>query len=536
MNSLQMLYHLVHADYLERMRRSSFVITLAVTLWLGVLLIPPLDAGYVAGVLPHEGRTDGNWCLRGFYNSAWVGTMVALLASLLLSLPGFFLVKGTVERDRRTGVGEILATTPLRKPCYTLGKWLGNLALLATMVGALVAAALAMQIIRGEVLRVELWVLLSPFLLIALPVMAVVAALAVLFDTIPWLRGGVGNVAVFALWTAAMVGSSQVGLFGMNVVVSQVNAAARAAYPDHPIWSSVGINPKEDVVQILHWEGVRWTAWLLLQRLSWVGLALGLALVAALPFDRFDPARRRRRSLPKPAQHGRAGLMDADLSSHSSGVARVFVSFLGTPTAASRVRFWPLLLGELRLAWKAMPWWWYVAAVGLAGVALTCPLDASRQYLLPLAWFWPLLIWSAMGIRETRHGTGEMVFSTAYPLRCGFPALWLAGVNVSLLTGMGTGLRLALAHEWSGLLAWAVGALFIPSLALALGTWSGSSKPFEALYTVLWYVGPMNGLAVLDFMGALPESTAAGAHWTFLGATVVLVVLAALGRWRQVRR
>ena len=107
---------------------------------------------------------------------------------------------------------------------------------------------------------------------------------------------------------------------------------------------------------------------------------------------------------------------------------------------------------------------------------------------------------------------------------------------MTLLTGMGTALRLIGARDWNGLLAWAVGVLFIPSLALASGTWSGSSKPFEALYTVLWYVGPMNGLSALDFMGALPESTAAGVHWIYLGISILLIALACLGRWRQIRR
>ena len=43
-------------------------------------------------------------------------------------------------------------------------------------------------------------------------------------------------------------------------------------------------------------------------------------------------------------------------------------------------------------------------------------------------------------------------------------------------------LILSLIHicgDWRGLLAWLTGALFIPTLALALGVWSGSSKLFE---------------------------------------------------------
>ena len=217
-------------------------------------------------------------------------------------------------------------------------------------------------------------------------------------------------------------------------------------------------------------------------------------------------------------------------------IAQAIVLPLDVPSSVLRPRFGRLYLGELRVACRAMPWWWYAVAVGLVGVALGCPLDASRRYLLPLSWFWPLLIWSTMGARERRYGTGEIVFSTAYPLCRQFPALWLTGVSVSVLCGLGTGLRLIVGREWSGLFAWTGGALFIPSLALACGTWSGSSRLFEALYTALWYTGPMNGLAALDFMGALSESTAAGVHWTFLGISVALVALAALGRMRQIKR
>jgi hypothetical protein len=44
---------------------------------------------------------------------------------------GFFVIKNAVERDRRTGVGQILATTPISKLQYTLGKTLSNFAVLA---------------------------------------------------------------------------------------------------------------------------------------------------------------------------------------------------------------------------------------------------------------------------------------------------------------------------------------------------------------------------------------------------------------------
>jgi len=50
-------------------------------------------------------------------------------------------------------------------------------------------------------------------------------------------------------------------------------------------------------------------------------------------------------------------------------------------------------------------------------------------------------------------------------------------------------------------LGWLAGALFIPSLALALGVWAKSSRPFEGLFTALWYSGPLNRVPGLDFTG-----------------------------------
>ena len=84
-----------------------------------------------------------------------------------------------------------------------------------------------------------------------------------------------------------------------------------------------------------------------------------------------------------------------------------------------------------------------------------------------------------------------------------------------------------------GLLVWAAGALFIPSLALALGTWSGSSKLFEVVYTMWWYVGPMNQVPALDFTGASGDGAPPAMPLRYLALAAVLLTLAVVGRRRQ---
>jgi hypothetical protein len=77
--------------------------------------------------------------------------------------------------------------------------------------------------------------------------------------------------------------------------------------------------------------------------------------------------------------------------------------------------------------------------------------------------------------------------------------------------------------------------VFVPSLALALGVWSGSGKFFEALYTALWYVGPMNHTPGLDYTGSAGGPTALHAAIIYLAISAALLALALLRRKVQLR-
>ena len=188
------------------------------------------------------------------------------------------------------------------------------------------------------------------------------------------------------------------------------------------------------------------------------------------------------------------------------------------------------MLAELRLMLNGIPWWWVLVALGLVLACLFAPLDVAHQYLLPAAWIWPVLLWSPMGNRELRHRANQLVFSVAYPIRQQLPASWIAGWILALAAGGGLAVRLIAAGQREALFAWIVGSAFIPTLAIALGIWSGSSKLFEVVYILLWYAGPMNRVAFLDYMGVTEGALALGIPWYFLGSTVLLLILAVIGR------
>ena len=82
-----------------------------------------------------------------------------------------------------------------------------------------------------------------------------------------------------------------------------------------------------------------------------------------------------------------------------------------------------------------------------------------------------------------------------------------------------------------GLIALLSGALFIPSLALASGVWSGTSKVFEILYMVIWYLGPLNKVPGLDFIG----SHSNGYPQFFIPFSIALIAFAVFGRSKQLQ-
>lgn len=526
MNAPRVLWHLLRADFLERVRRYSFLVTLALAVGLGYLV----SAGHVKLWISNT---------RGLYNSAWVGLLMALVTNTFLALAGFYVVKNAVERDRRTGVGQILATTPMSKPLYTLGKALSNLAVLLAMVAVMVVMAVVTQYLTGEDTAIHLWDLLSPFLFLSLPLMALVAATAVLFETIPLLRSGFGNVVWFFLWAQSMaVGIVTKGGFdpyGLGTIMGSLNSAVgkalgREIAEEDSSFVLGGIS-REQQAGTFRWDGMDWTLDIVLPRLAWILAAAGLALLAALFFDRFDPARGWRRRAKKRAVQAVSGngAVVADLP------PAIPVHLHPLPPGGRRFSFLNVLRAELRLAFRGQRWWWYAVAAGLTVAGFVAPLESARSFVLPFSWIWPVLLWSALGTRESRHATGELIFSSARSVRRQLPAVWLSGVILAMATGGALAVRFAMAGDWAGVGGWAVGALFIPTLALALGVWSGTGKAFEAIYLLLWYIGPLNRTPELDFMGSVPKAVGSGMPLVFLAVTAALGTAAVLGRKRQLQ-
>nr|BBH86523.1 hypothetical protein KTC_12740 [Thermosporothrix sp. COM3] len=521
---LRALFHLILADFRERMRRYSFFVMLVLSMLAAYFYLPPQSSPY---------QTLNLGMFRGMYNSAWVGMQIALVASLWLPIVGFYLVKNGIERDQQTRVGQIIASTPLHTFVYILGKMLSNVAVLASMVGATAIVAGGTQFLRAEDMRLDLWALLSPFLFLTLPAIFIPAALAVFFEMVSWLRGSLGNVVYFFISIVlAFLGQRSTGArvemldpFGISVPLKQVHAFLLRSFPHFTGETSLGLTFNDPGrLQVFMWQGIEWTGDILLQRLLWIGIACALALIASLFFSRFDPARasNKRHIMEKLPEHG-------------SNQIRIPVSVPLTPLlhGTTRGRWLKVLQGELVLLLKGRSMWWYGALVLLNVIMLAVPSGLSQYMLYPLATIWPLFLWSSLGSLETRCGTQQTVFAVPHPLLRHLPMQWLAGVLCTLLMLAGLVIRLGIEGSTGKLMAICLVVLFIPSLAMAFGIWVGNGRLFEVLYLAWWYIGPVNHLPGLDYLAPLSMGMQLQLASILLGGLLLLLILIFIGRKRQ---
>ncbi|MBO1288360.1 hypothetical protein J3368_30540 [Streptomyces sampsonii] len=493
---LRTLAGLTAGDFKDRVRRPVHLVVLLAAVGLGCLAVPPADGRWVILAL-------GEY--RGTYTSAYVGVATALAGGLWLTLGGFYVVRKGLARDEETRVGQILAATPARTVLLLAAKFLSNFLVLASMLGVLAVTALCLQLVRGEDRGVDPVALFQPFLVMALPLLALTAAAALLFETVPVLRGGLGNIAWFCV--ALVVGikgqsaDAPFGGFGAGPAADSLRAALTEEFGkdgDHTF--SLGLTQIPEPLTPFRWDGFTFGGDFLVSRLLLVAAAVALALLPALWFGRHDPTR------GGPAD-GASPAADAPAPVPAYAPAPAAVLALALPrTAAERGgrTFGRLLAGEVRiLAGGVSPWWWAVAAA-LTVAGLTLPLDAVTGLVLPAVWIWPVLVWSRLGSLPVEHGMEGLL--GAYPApRRRLLAAWGSGVVLTAVLGVAPLLRMAFAADLPGLAAWLGGVLFIPSLALLLGVVCRTHRVFQVVYLPLWYL-VVNQVAALDFMGAVREA------------------------------
>jgi hypothetical protein len=196
LNSFKSNVHIIHILLINevklRARRLSTLFALLLMVAISWSMIPDPQTGMVMMAVDDA---------RVVYTSSALAFGSSTLAALLLSLIGFYLLRGRMSEDVRTGIGSIIATSPIKNSLFIFSRWLGAVAYILILMLAFMLVVLLLHGVRGEG-AIQLDVYLQTYFFIFIPMAFATASFAILFDSIPFLMGKVGDIIYFIFWVA----------------------------------------------------------------------------------------------------------------------------------------------------------------------------------------------------------------------------------------------------------------------------------------------------------------------------------------------
>lgn len=132
---------------------------------------------------------------RGINNSVWVGLKMSIITILFIYPLGFLFLKNNMMRSN----GKIKNDKTYENKNYIIYKHFSNFIILSLITLIIFVLGGIMQVIRGEN-PLNLIELLTPWLIIILPLMYFTATLSILFQVVPFLKRTFGLIVFIFLY------------------------------------------------------------------------------------------------------------------------------------------------------------------------------------------------------------------------------------------------------------------------------------------------------------------------------------------------
>jgi len=502
---MSQIWQCILADFKQRTRQQSFVVTLLAMSVLTLLFFPSPDAHYQTLVI------NG---YRGIYNSAWLGICLAMLNVLFLPIICFYLVKNALELDRQSMTGELIAASPISKLKFLFAKWCTSVLILISIVLVMLLSSMLIQLYYGESYHINLWALAWPQLVFVLPMLLAIAAIALMFESIKWLRGGVGNLVYFFLWIGSIVQAIE-SVSGIGALLDHIEAEVVERFPLQQGGTNIGVSISDEANEIstFVWQGIEPTMKHLWGALPLLVICVSCLALAFIFFDRFS-----KNVIP---ENKSSSWLNFTLKTRVGDLLdRLFVAL------TKHFAFTRLLRLELKLILKGHSVYWFIGLLVLNIMQLFISHTLLISLILPISWLWCVLVISQLGQLEKQANTLELVtYSKQSAILQSF-ACYCAAWLLLALASIGSVVRFTGSAEWLLLVQLIIAISFTVSLAYFCGAFTGTKRMFEVLYPALWYIGPIQTALYVDFFGVNSQASwQAGVPYYFVAISISLLML-----------
>lgn len=507
-----LFFNQVKYDYLQRIRSYRFLVILGVSLALGFLFIPAVDASY-------ETITIGNY--KGQYNSAWIGVVSAVMASAFVSMLGFYVINNSLKKDIETKVGQIIATTQVTNFRYLFSKVVSNFLVLSTMVLMMALMNVGLFFLYNTGFAFEPLQFILPYLLIPIPAMFFIASLAVVLEVVFKQKSTLQNIGYFMLFGAIFVQTTQsdgpagIDPFGTKLatteMIAQVNALSGES-KEYKLNIGFRLGDQQNTIPFL-FKGVQFSLADVGSRIIWMLIGILLTLSVSPFFHRFSL--KERLNIKKKEKNVEAiPIGDLDLGE--------------LPKAEKSYGLWPLLRTEfLLLIRQGSRWLWGLNLVGMA-LLVFLDLEQAHVMVLPLLWFLQVGRWSELTTKERQHNVHQVTFTAYKPISRVYAAQLLAGIGLGVLLALPLIVRHLFVLDFAKAIGPVLGSIFLIGLSALSAIISQGKKLFEMLFFFVVY-GNINRLPFLDYFGGVDSSIGYLSSLLLIGVLLLATSIACRG-------
>lgn len=496
-----------------RLRRLSTLVTIFSVVILSWLMVPVPDSGMTLISLNDA---------RVLNTSSALAFGTASLAAIIFGLGSFYLTRGRVSEDIRSGVGSVIAASQISNGLFLAARWIGGVVYMLCLTGALLGTTLVLHAIRGDG-PIEITVYLEIYALLLIPMIFFGVSCATLFDSFSWLMGKAGDVLFFIVWmfqialmaafddNGGTTGVSFLMLLDFSGLGAGIVTMQQLVHSSN---LSIGVSEYNKALTPITLPHIVWPIQIIFARLGAACLAM-LPLVPAIwRFHRYSPDRvkvsaaRQRRSP--------IAILNGWLRPLSRVVHPLFRLAGTLPGVAGQV------VADIALSFVTSPLSIILILFFSIGAFVAAPAQLPALLIASVV-YWGILI-SDMSTRDHAANTTNIA-GTARGGKTRSYLRQLLATNVLGLMFMG-----AFAFRWSAedpqrALAVISGIVFLSALASTFGRLSRTPRTFIALFLFAMYIA-LNGtkIAIMDMVGFNGSATFASMTTQMMIAAVAIVV------------